>query len=464
MLETGAALSPEGSEAPPQISAPLPPAAPTEPAEPEVLGSGFTINPDKSLLIRDPAIVDNATRTLDPCDARRRGLAPGAVTSAQTWTFGHLMTQMANGRDPGVFAYNWLAAWSLGARIGQDSVLRLRAGDGKTLPGRLYEAWQRSSNGTPGGTINLAMNRAPFRLLAIVSRFDLRKNRRFGEGNSGELRFIFSVLDLDRTEADGIACLEENSRDAPTSRRGDQLLILEYAVDHLSDTARRDWISQWITLDGLEFTDPAFAAALEGLTQSVVRAGAGTGRPNGSALIRLRTNESTDALDWHLREFTINATTGYLVPTPVKQTPKASFLPADFDVPNGLRDWISQSGTAILNDTHTVPAQYLGGRSVNRSLISSWTPPLEQLGIAPAVAFEFSRRTCVGCHSADTGSSFFHVHGRPFRQTAEISHFLDGQWPNQPTGCPHDSSGQPHCFSEFDDRAADILSYLNGGG
>jgi hypothetical protein len=84
------------------------------------------------------------------------------------------------------------------------------------------------------------------------------------------------------------------------------------------------------------------------------------------------------------------------------------------------------------------------------------------------VAYEFSRRTCAGCHSADTGSTFFHVHGRFWKERPVISHFLDGAYPTSPDSglqeCPQDPNGQSRCFSEFADRSADILSYLNGGG
>lgn len=470
----GSAATPSHAEQ--SAADPSPPSAPSpsaagntvaaarrSPIANELAEAGFPIDPERSLLIRAPAIVDNSTRTLDPCDARRRGIAPGP--SSRAWTFGHLMTQMANGRDPAVFAHTWLANWALPTRLnGQDLVTVHTVNErSSTLARRIYEAWQRESGGTVGGDVRLAMNRAPFRLLAIVNRFDLRHNRRFNEGNSGELRFVFSVLDLNRLESNQQTCFQASSSGAPTNPTvGDQLLILEYAVDHLSDSARRDWILRWTALTDLAIDDPAFATALEQLTQTVVTAGAGGSRPNGSALIRIRTNESADGVHWDLREFTINASTGYLVPTTVKQTPKAAFSPQMAEP--GLVTWVSANASAVLNDTHRVPDQLLGVRSINQARNSSWAAILESAGVDPMVAFEFSRRTCVGCHSADTGSSFFHVHGRPFGARSEISHFLDGEWPNAPESCPRDLSGQPRCFSEFSDRADDILSYLNGGG
>ena len=101
----------------------------------------------------------------------------------------------------------------------------------KPLATRIREAWQRKS-----GSTTLAMNRAPFRLLAIVNRFDLRKSpRRFGEGASGELRFVFSPLDLDN------GC-QEYANPVLTDKQGEQLVILEGRGRHLerSGEARLD--------------------------------------------------------------------------------------------------------------------------------------------------------------------------------------------------------------------------------
>ena len=211
----------------------------------QVLKSGFYIDPERSLVIRDTYITDNSTRTLDPC-VDRATHGPGDVGSAQTWTFGYLMKQMANGRDPAVFAHNWLANWKLSTVVNGDPLAPILNGDGSgtPLPSRIYDAWQRASRGTAGGNVQLAMNRAPFRLLAIVNRFDLRnpKPARFGEGNAGELRFVFSVLDLDQTEATG-GCRQSSGMIQGGSKPGDNLLILEYAVDRANAAAVSSWIS-----------------------------------------------------------------------------------------------------------------------------------------------------------------------------------------------------------------------------
>src|SRR4051794_20374862 len=112
-----------------------------------VAESGFFIDPEKSLLVRHPAITDNATRTTNPCLERAQGVAPGGTS--RVWSFGHLMTQMANGRDPSVFAHNWLANWGLTTRVNGDPLMALHTReDGSTLPKRIFDAWQRASRGT----------------------------------------------------------------------------------------------------------------------------------------------------------------------------------------------------------------------------------------------------------------------------------------------------------------------------
>ncbi len=61
------------------------------------------IDPTRELMINDPAVVDDPARTFNPCTAA--GIPMGI------WTFGHLMSEMANqpstGVDPSDFALNW---------------------------------------------------------------------------------------------------------------------------------------------------------------------------------------------------------------------------------------------------------------------------------------------------------------------------------------------------------------------
>src|SRR5437667_375943 len=63
---------------------------------------------DKSLMITALPVVEDPTRTFNPCT--------GAGAPMGVWTFGHLMTEMANqsatGIDPADFALDWIKTWT----------------------------------------------------------------------------------------------------------------------------------------------------------------------------------------------------------------------------------------------------------------------------------------------------------------------------------------------------------------
>jgi hypothetical protein len=303
----------------------------------------------------------------------------------------------------------------------------------------------------------------------------LRKEpRRFGEGASGELRFVFSVLDLDDPECD------EYATPVLVDKRGEQLVILEYAVDISSPQAKRDWILGWTALTDHEPGTSEFNQALQNLTQQVVARGRGGSRPNGSALIRIRTNETGDALQWDLREFTINRSTGLVVPAVVKQTPRDSLnciLNNSPNCSNELARWMWDNRSAILADTYVVPDTFPSGRSFRGSHSRNNIANTYWLGgsgtsVPSEVRHQFSKNTCSGCHSQETGSFFSHVRGRDKGQEAALSPFLTGfECGEQGTGCtegepfctPDPVTGESRCFNELERRVNDILSYLNSG-
>src|SRR6186713_1491737 len=205
----------------------------------EKLASGFYIDPESSFLVRDVAVVEDPARTQDPCRST------SSADASKKWTFGYLMSQMANGVSPSAFARSWLASWENSTTVNGDPLVEVRPdpsqpiSNTKPLARLVREAWERASGGT-----TLAMNKAPFRLLAIVNRFDLRKApRNFGEGASGELRFVFSVLNLDSPTAGWNGDCEQYPaiQHLDSGERGEQMVILEYAVDTTTTQAKSDW-------------------------------------------------------------------------------------------------------------------------------------------------------------------------------------------------------------------------------
>ncbi|MBD1430589.1 hypothetical protein [Sphingobacterium litopenaei] len=140
----------------------------------------------KTLMITDLAVVEDVTRTFNPCASV--GNPNGA------WTFGTLMRQMASA-NPGAiasdlqvsdFVRNWMNTWKT-----EQSV------NGENLPARntiqnLITDWENKSSVSPGGILNMRF--APFKLIAIVNRLDLRGNSGYGFSNAGEGRFVFNAL------------------------------------------------------------------------------------------------------------------------------------------------------------------------------------------------------------------------------------------------------------------------------
>ena len=440
----------------------------------DVVRSGFFIDPYRSVLVRDVGVVDDDSRTQDPCASTN-----GTDISRKYWFFGYLMTQMTSGTDYSGFAQSWLKSWETSTTLNNDSLVEARpSGTGiestKPIATRIREAWQRKSGGGA-----LAMSKAPFRLLAIVNRFDLRKEpRRFREGASGELRFVFSALDLDQ------GC-NEYGTPHDLSFRGQELVILEYAVDISTPAAKRTWILSWTDLTSHEPGSPEFNQGLQNLTQQVVAKGKGGSRPNGSALIRIRTNETANAVQWDLREFEINATTHLVVPAVVKQTPRDSLNCTlnGSTCSNDLAHWMRDNRDRILADTYEVPDRFPAGYSTvnfrgahsTNALGNTYWKGGSGYVVPSEVRHQFSKNTCSGCHSAETGTSFFHIQGRDKGSVAKLSPFLTGYECDGPMlGCAEEITGPPHCvndpvtqeqrcFGEVDRRVADILTFLNTG-
>ncbi|MGH7829830.1 MAG: hypothetical protein ACREP8_06590, partial [Candidatus Binatia bacterium] len=365
------------------------------------------LNPGKTLFIRDASVVNNPSRTSDPC------ISSSPTDAKKKWTFGYLMTQIANqtktGRTPSDLAMSLLKQWET-QRIINDDVVPARP----LIRDLVINPWLNAS----GNTGKLAMHKAPFRLLAIVNRVDLRQNLFFGEGLAGELRFVWGVLDLNSKAADG-SCDEF----------GSFTLIMEYAVDKKTPAEVKAYGKKWTDLNSMTLNSAAYRESLQVITESVVKAGAGAAkaRANGSALIRIRTNEIQLAGPWELREFNIRkphptlTDVGLFFETDVKQTPANEH--------NGsalFAKYVNDKEAEILAGKHNVPrrfdsVRFRGGASENG--IDFWDAP----GIGNNEARHLvSVNTCNGCHGAETQTGFLHVFPRVRSQRAELSGFLTG--------------------------------------
>lgn len=497
--------------------------------EPEELGSQTSaltaqpsdLNPEKVLLVRDVSVVDHdgtsnpndPPRTVDPC--KSSNLNDGN----RHWTFGYLMTQMAarsfnrarnRAYTASELATDWLQKWANASdvwtspapgsvpfnpssKLGEQVQPDLGIGPAeKTVAAMTLNRWRMASclqaagrpveepnadfycPGSKLATTALAMNKAPFRLLAIVNRPDLRSPRLFGEGNAGELRFVFEILDPTHKQrvydpaqnlwvpGDGSCQGMDTTMAGGGSNNAEiQLLILEYAANKSDPKA---YERSWEALNTKVLGSTDYVNALQAITDGIVNAGAAPNNANQSALIRIRTNTSVDDENWTLREFMI-ATDSTLVPVEVKQTP--------FDSINATKDlsaWSFRNESAIIAGTDLLPtrfppdptytyttSRFRGTKSNNQTGSTFWSGP----GLDGLLRHKLSLATCNGCHSAETGNGFFHVRPRLYKQTSAISGFLSGVDPNgQPFQVADPVSGEIRSFAELRSRQTSMWNLI----
>ena len=320
------------------------------------------VDPARSLMVTNINVVNDKVRT-----------APGGA-----WHFGTLMTRMAGKVTPSQFALNWLNSWKLARTINGDTVPARAA-----IQSTVIDPWLRAS----GGQV-LNMDKAPFRLLAIVNRVDLRS-----AGNAGEGRLVYGVLDS----------------------RGNALpftVILEYGIPLAKVGTVKAWGQRWQDLSKLAIGSAAYNTALQSITDTFTAANANPQKPNGSALNQIRTNEIAIGPSWELREFKIVASGG-LAQVTTSQSPRQAL-----NNTTALAKFLNDSSASILVGKHVVPANMLGGRS--SSDVGPWKAP----GANETVRKAFAVATCIGCHQSETGTFFLHVGTRTANTEATISDFM----------------------------------------
>ena len=374
--------------------------------------TGCFVRTSRELMVKHVSVVDDPIRTTfngPPGDPR-----------AAAWTFGKLMQDMApTPADAPAFATQLFSTWLTSQPVNSHSVAARTQ-----MQSLVLDAWPKNPDGT------LDLTQSPLRLLAIVNRMDLRN---LSAGRAGEGRFVFGVLGL----------------------FGEPLeftVILEYLLPASTEADVLDWASSWHALGQLPFPSEAYNAALQVITTRFAGRNAAPGRPNGSALSQLRTNEIALEFPWELREFTI-APTGQLQPATVKLTPDGSF-----DQSFTLADFVNANAADIIAETHTVPelfagAPFLGGSSFN--FLQAWRAP----GILDNEArHKFSLNTCNGCHGAEeTGTPFLHVFPRNPGTEAALSGFLTGTTVFDP------ETFEPRSFNDLGRRKLDLQGLVCAG-
>ncbi len=399
------------------------------------------VNPSKSLIINNPSVVGDPTRTWDPCTSTGN---PNGV-----WTFKHLMTEMANTAAPApAFTERWLRQW-----------LTTQTVNGRPVPARARMATQILNTWPRLATGELDLNRSPFKLVAIVNRLDLGRGTGgpYGSSGAGELRFVFSAM---------------NSTTCVRPYEG-FLVIFEYGVPQNQCLQVKSWARAWAGLSSLTLGSATYNTQLQSLTQQVVLRNMAPGKPNGSAINQVRTNEIMLTTPWwemrefrlfstaaNPRNFTTSAAPGHLSEHVTVRTP---FDP--FNNTSTITNFLTTHNAAILNGTHDVPLDYgtttnfLGAFPQMPTNAFYWNAPnLSTVPNGALARHKFSLNTCNGCHAGETRTDFTHV-----GVTGGLSPFLATGMNNMNTAytVADPVTNQPRSFWEIRERAQHLDSAAN---
>ncbi|HTH49510.1 MAG TPA: choice-of-anchor X domain-containing protein [Candidatus Limnocylindria bacterium] len=420
----------------------------------------------KSLLITDLSVIEDPTRTFDPC-------TPDRGTKMGAWTFGRLMSDVCNqpvtGIEPGEFARRWLRSWITDQVINFDTVTNRQV----EIVKQVLTDWEAASGG-PDKPLDMGI--APFRLLAIVNRVDLRGNPGYGGiinddpcnpvNIGGEGRFVFCLIPgLHATEGGGTGYGGGGGGGVSGSCDASQFtVIFEYAVPKNTCAEIKSYGLEWYNLNRMPF-GPEFNAALQHITDQFAAAGADPRRkPNLSALSQLRANELLRE-PWELREWRLfpnDSDTGWLREVTAKQTP-------DFDhnFQPIITEYCAANAGLILAEKHLVPLMwrtpgkpmvpFLGGSAPMATQDFFWDGA-PRGSIPTDIRHKFSLNTCNGCHSGETGTPFTHVFPRKAGAPTQLSDFLTGL--NMPKLDPADHV-TPRTFADLKRREDDLLKLIS---
>jgi hypothetical protein len=329
----------------------------------------------RELLIVSPYVVEDA-----------RALPGGP------WHFGSLIRQMlppnATKSEQSDFVKAWFRHWTSISELNGFPVTPRRGVDGVILC-----PWINASNQVSNCQGDLDLDLAPFRLLAIANRMDLRDPQ--DPESAGEGRFVFGLVD-------------QPSRNP--IRNGYPLsmtVIFEYTLPVTSHTSPKQWADAWHALgssrtpcqsaSGCE----SYRSALQRITDSFSMRGVSSSEPNGNALSQIRTNDISTGSAWELREFGL--TSQGLVQRPTAQTPDLSLNNSP-----ALVDFVRTHAAEILDERHEVPLHMLAGAAP--SGVGKW----QINGFSEELRFQFAKNTCNGCHSDEpqripSSGGFFHI-------------------------------------------------------
>jgi len=407
---------------------------------------------DHSLVVTAPPVVEDPTRTFNPCT--------GVGNPTGAWAFARLVTEMANtpltGIQPKDFLLKWLQTWLNDQSVNGDLIAK------RPNISNIINAWQTLSSGT------FDIKFAPFKLIALVNRIDLRGNTGYGFDNPGEGRFVFCAVD---------ASCHVIRNPAPF------MVIFEYGIPKHKCADLKAYAQQWYDLRTHTPGSAPYNAALEAITDQFTLANTSPAKPNGSSINQVRTNEfALGIAPWELREFNVSGTSHLLENATVKQEPQDTFNaisphanPAYTQV---MADFVNANTAIIEANRYTIPSTAggihlaAGKAHTENAGVYHWdgsTTPGPRFITSDSARFILSLNTCSGCHGGEgkTGN-FMHVApGGTGGTPAILSGFLTGAPPfstspffvTDPGGRP---GGSPRVrgFNDLERRALDLEAFV----
>lgn len=395
-------------------------------------GTG-SIDPARELLITDPSVIASSTETtFDPGH-------PTGTSARGAWSFGRLIHNMlpADQRTSSAaasrFVLSWLATWETGqspnplvSPARARSAIRLLVTD----PWKAASGCADPTSPATDASCVLDMRRAPFRLMAIVNRPDLRIIADDGTAIGGEGRFVFQVVGPTLGLSTTTGAIEVMD---PTPKPQKFTVIFEYSLPVTRNQDTLVWAQRWHELGAVPL-GRKYNERLRGITNAFSGEGRDLRRPNGNALNQIRTNEvalmgarfpaagfTVAKQFWELREF--HLTIAGLAPHTVNLEPAR-----DFDVTKSGQTGVEGTRTAELvafltgNADAVLAGEHrlVSGMSANSALVGSapygaWGKVGSSApgaahdlgGVAVDVRDGFALGTCAGCHRHETDTRHF---------------------------------------------------------
>jgi len=304
-----------------------------------------TIDAYRELLVIDPSVLGDGRAKNDDADG--------------AWSFRARLDEIAGTAHAGDAALAWLEQWRDVTSVGTDGA---PVTPRPAVDDVLVAPW-RAASSPDCNAAGLDPTKAPFRLLAIANRIDLRDDPAACVGAAGELRFVYTALD-----ASGAALP----------------MTVIFEVPYPKTRSPHDWAAAWHALGALPF-GAKYNDALEALTRSVTDA-------VDARTVHVRTNESALGDGWEMREFAASGD-GSLDEVAIDTTPRD-----DLDGASSLGAWVAGDADAVASGAWVLPSAMRAGAASIPSASFRWSVT----GASSSLGRAFSAGTCNGCHGGET--------------------------------------------------------------